>query len=679
LKSATETRSIAPPSAAEAPAPPRRGFDAGRAGQVLALAAPALATLYFSFNAGGFFAGSTGVAATVLGLAFVLRMTLVEEPFAGAGRGLALAAAALGLFAAWTIASAFWSDGSARPIIEFDRALVYWFALVLFGCTALRRGAVARAQELLAAALVAVCGAGLVTRVLPEVWTIGPNVAGDRLSYPLTYWNAMGLLAGLTAILLLHLTASERSPAVTRVLAAGALPVAAATLFFTFSRGGLAAAAVGLVAYPLAVRSRGLITALVAALPPTVVALVFCYRADLLGSADSATPAAVAQGHDVALAVALAALGAAGLRALCLRLDRVLLAPRKENRLGRRFGPGVAVAAAVATVAAFLALGGPGYLGDQYDRFVNDKSIDDSPDLRARFVNPASNGRVEHWRVAMDTFEREPLRGVGAGGYVYEWARDRDIDLKVEDAHSLYLEVMAELGLVGLVLLLIALLTLLAGLARRCRGDGRHLWAGLLAMALAWCVHAGLDWDWEMPAVTFWLFAFGGMALAAARTSETRRPRRFTRVALSVACLALVVTPALMAISQGQLNRASQAFDRGDCGEAIDAALAASRAAPVRPEPLEIIGYCDVRLGQEELAVRMLRASVERDPRSWRTHYGLAVVQGAAGMDPRPEARRALELNPLDPLARETATLFAGANTPEGWRRRALRARLPNQ
>jgi O-antigen ligase len=678
VNSATEKGAIAIPTRQVASAAPRRRLDAARAGQALAVVATALATLFFSFRAGGYFAGSTGVAATVLGVALVLRMTLVEDPFAGAGRGLAIAAGALGLFAAWTIASAFWSDGSARPIIEFDRALTYWFALFLFGCTAMSAAVVARAQEMLAAALVVVCGSGLVTRILPEVWSIAPNLANDRLSYPLTYWNAMGILAGLTVLLLLHLTASDRSPRIARVLAAGAMPVPAAALYFTFSRGGLAATAVGLVAYVLVARPRGLVSALLAAGPPTAVALVFCYRADLLSSANPASPAAVEQGHDVALAVGLAVLASALLRFLLLRLDRAL-AEMRGPRVGR--GQGLAVAAGVAVLAAgaFLALGGADYVGDQYDRFVSGSAIDDSSDLRPRFANPANNGRLDHWRVAMDAFDREPLHGVGAGAYVYEWARGRDSLLKVEDAHSLYVEVLAELGIVGLLLLLTTLLAILVALARRCRGDGRHIWAGLLAMAVAWCVHAGLDWDWEMPAVTFWLFAFGGMALAAEPSPAGRRPGRFLRVALSVACLALVVTPALMAVSQGQLNRSSEAFERGDCGEAIDAGLAAARAVRVRPEPLQIIAYCDVRVGERDLAVQVMREAVDRDPRSWRTHYGLAVVQGAAGMDPRPELRRALALNPLEPLTRETARLFRGATTPEDWRRGGLRGRPPRQ
>ena len=66
------------------------------------------------------------------------------------------------------------------------------------------------------------------------------------------------------------------------------------------------------------------------------------------------------------------------------------------------------------------------------------------------------------------------------------------IDESVRDAHSLYLETAAELGLVGLA----ALLALFGGVvvaARRARTP-----AAAAALA-AWAVHAGVDWDWELP------------------------------------------------------------------------------------------------------------------------------------------------------------------------------------
>ena len=49
----------------------------------------------------------------------------------------------------------------------------------------------------LAAGIFIVCAAAITTRLLPVVWPVGPNLANERLSYPITYWNTLGLLASL--------------------------------------------------------------------------------------------------------------------------------------------------------------------------------------------------------------------------------------------------------------------------------------------------------------------------------------------------------------------------------------------------------------------------------------------------------------------------------------------------
>ena len=120
-----------------------------------------------------------------------------------------------------------------------------------------------------------------------------------------------------------------------------------------------------------------------------------------------------------------------------------------------------------------------------------------------RLVSVESN-RYDYWRVAVATFAEHPLRGIGTGSFRVEWLLRRDRDESVRDAHSLYLETAAELGLVG------------PRRARRAlrRGDRRRrararLPAATAALA-AWAVHAGLDWDWEMPALTLVRRAAGG-------------------------------------------------------------------------------------------------------------------------------------------------------------------------
>lgn len=62
--------------------------------------------------------------------------------------------------------------------------------------------------------------------------------------------------------------------------------------------------------------------------------------------------------------------------------------------------------------------------------------------------------------------------------------------------------VLGELGIVGLVLIVVPILVILGAFAWRARGPDRVAGAALLGAGVGWAVHAGIDWDWEMPAVT---------------------------------------------------------------------------------------------------------------------------------------------------------------------------------
>ena len=49
--------------------------------------------------------------------------------------------------------------------------------------------------------------------------------------------------------------------------------------------------------------------------------------------------------------------------------------------------------------------------------------------------------------------------------------------------------------------------------------------AGPAAALLAWALHAGLDWDWEMPALTLVAVLCAGLLLAAADAPEAPETR----------------------------------------------------------------------------------------------------------------------------------------------------------
>ena len=217
--------------------------------------------------------------------------------------------------------SSSWSDSPARAVAEFDRALLYMLMLALLA-TLPRTTETARIVMFgIAGGMTFVCMGGLATRVLPDVFPIAPNVLDQRLSYPITYWNGVGLLAALAIVFATHLTCSAREHVAARVTAA-AVPAPAGRdallhlLAGQHRRDGRrrrrlrrprAAARIPARAHRGACRPRS-------------IAVVWSYNAELLARPDPTTAGAVDQGHEVFIVLVLCALAAGAVRYALIRL-----------------------------------------------------------------------------------------------------------------------------------------------------------------------------------------------------------------------------------------------------------------------------------------------------------------------------------------------------------------------
>ena len=636
---------------------------------------PGALTAYLGFSGGGYFPPATGVACVVLALALVLRVTLAER-LDGYGLGAALATAALALFGVWALLSSTWSDAPGRAVVEFDRAMLYALALALVASLPRTAETVRMLLLGLTAGAAAVCVAGLATRVLPDVFPVELTTLPQRLSYPMSYWNALGLMAVLAIVGCTHLACSVREHPALRIAGAALLPLLATALYFTFSRASIAVAALAVPAYLVLARPRGTPAGLIAALPTVTFALVAAYDADLLAKSDPTSPAATDQGHDLVLILVACVVVAAGLRAapIALGLDRRAAAIHVSAPVRRGLAAGLAVAVVVALAGSWAAFDLGDRLERQYERFKEGDTLETGDDARRRLAEVGNNGRLDHWDEAVDAWHADELKGTGAGTYEITWAANRPSEFTVRDGHSLYLETLSELGWIGVLLLGSCFAAILIGLGMRLRGPDRAIWGALGVGALAWFIHAGQDWDWELPAVTLWTITAGGLALARADSAASLP--RIGRVVVALLILTLAVTPVLAAISHSRLNDSVAAFQRGDCNGAIDDALASTSALSARAEPYAILAFCDTRLGQHELARRMMENAIDRDPDNWEFHYGLGLVEAAAGRDPRGHIARAKELNPLEGMILDAEEAFA-TNNPEKWKRRALEARLP--
>ena len=443
------------------------------------LALPAAATAALCFSAGGFFPGATAVAAIAVLVALLLRITLARHPWEGWSAGLSVGAGALALFAVWTLVSSHWSGAPGRALLEFDRTLLYLAAFVVSGLFVARAGDLAVVLRWTAAAACGVCIVALATRLAPGTFPTDRPPSHTRLEFPLTYWNSLGALAAVGLVLALHVTSSIRQPAVARVLAAAALPAVAVCLYFTFSRGGSIAAAFGVAVYLVLGYSRGFVPACIAVVPTTAFALQRAFDADLLAGARFEQPVAAAQRGDLLTVVVACALAAGLLRGLLLLMDH-RLARIELSRRGR-LGAKLVAASLVAFIAAGAVAGGVPARVERERHALIGKQQPAGGDLRAHLTTWDDNSRYEHWRVALDEFKADPLHGSGAGTFQRTWERTRSSDFKVVDAHSLYFEVLSELGWPGMLFLGLALVTPFAFALARIRGPERHAYAAFIA------------------------------------------------------------------------------------------------------------------------------------------------------------------------------------------------------
>jgi O-antigen ligase len=274
----------------------------------------------------------------------------------------------------------------------------------------------------------------------------------------------------------------------------------AAGVYLSFSRGALAALAAGvivlLVAAPSWIQLRSAAICLEAGALGAAACAAFGGVRDLTGSMH----AREAQGAGVFVALLVLMAGAAVFMRWEQRAERA-----GTTRLGPLPLPRWAPAAAAVLVVAIVVV--PVVIAKG-----TSTATPAAGETSARLGSVGSN-RYEYWKVALKVAADHPIAGVGTSGFAVEWLKRRDIDDAARDAHSLELETLAELGLVGFALLC-ALLISVALAARRVHRYDPGLAAGPIAGLTLWALHAAIDWDWEMPALTLAAVVLAGMLVS---------------------------------------------------------------------------------------------------------------------------------------------------------------------
>jgi hypothetical protein len=499
---------------------PRVRRVATLSGSVVLVAGPTA----LAFFSGGYFDGPRAAALAVTWTVVLLLAVAGPLPLPRSRAGWATVAGLAGL-GAWSAVSLAWAPVDV-PAFDSVQRLVLYLGALLAAIALLRERRLLRLIEpAFAAGALLVIVYGLSERLLPGLIDLKESTLADgRLEQPLTYWNAEGLLAAMGFVLAARVAGDPTRQALLRPAAAAACVPLGLGIYLSYSRGALAAIAIGLLVLLAAAPYKSQLLAIVSGV--VAGAIASACSAALPGVAGiEGTESAREQDGLIMLAVLLVLAGAAALAARRgLAAERAGSLTDEPLRYARRLPAVVAVAAVLCVTG--LVIGGLGERAGEAER----------ANPTASRLASVSSRRYEYWRVGVNAFADDPVRGLGAGGFRVVWRMERPADDPAAEVHSLVLEMAAELGIPGLLLLGLFLGGIAAAASRALR-TGRPVAAGACATVSIWVLHASIDWDWQMPAVTLPMLVLSGglIALAEGRPSapadcESQRSEALSRV-----------------------------------------------------------------------------------------------------------------------------------------------------
>jgi UDP-GlcNAc:undecaprenyl-phosphate GlcNAc-1-phosphate transferase len=449
------------------------------------------------FYDGGYDSSVWGPAGLVL-LACLLALAIGRPPVLS--RPAKLALAALAALAGWSLLSVLWTSSPELGFVASNRmiVLVAMLAVLLLVVTDT------------ASATWAVAGAIAGTLVV-GLWTVGVMVAGDgvqlfafgRLNDPLGYVNAQGAVYAFAVIPLLSLAEWRASPRVAAIGAAcGSMCLGLA--FLSQSRGVIAALVVGMiVTFALFAGRLRRAAALLVMAAPVAIASPWLLHAYEQGKNHAQTPDSI---RKVALLVVFAAI-TAGVGWWLAANTVTSMGPARRRRARRAWAVALGVATAAVVVVGLVEAPQIQQRAQvQYHAFVDLGSDPATEQVSRSRLLTGSGGRYDYWRIAVKTWREHPVAGLGAGGYSLPYFQQRRTSEAVRQPHSIELEMLSELGLVGGLLLAVWIAAVVWAIVRGLRGrvdePRRHLLVAATGLFVVWITQTSGDWLHLIPGVT---------------------------------------------------------------------------------------------------------------------------------------------------------------------------------
>lgn len=594
--------------------------------------------------------------ATAFGIGRTLRMS----------RWLAIACVSLAAYVAWSFLSILWAHDQGAAFLGSDRALVYLAAFVTFAILPWSSWSARGALMMFVGGVGAIA---IMTAVKIAVMADpGSLYVGERLAYPLGYYNADAALFMMSAVTAVALSAQRSGPAILRVAGLLVAGVCLQLAVLGQSRGWLYTAPIVLALMLLLIPGRLRLLAY-ALIPAAVTAAI---TPPLLRVYGRAAPHGTGlpqpqlshvlhqQGSHAVRAMLIADVALLVLATLVVTVDRRIELGRSAMRGVNRLAAALAVVGMITgVVLALIAVHGDP-IGRAEHAWRSFADTSGSTTGYSRFTTFASN-RVDIWRVALHEFSLHPLTGIGQDNFSASYTRLRHTYEQPRWTHSIELRLLTHTGLVGALLFAAFIVAALLAALRDRSGGPARLTAGILLLPLVvWLVHGSIDWFWEYPALSVPALAFtaaagalernGGARASTARSDLSRLPAGAMGIGVALLGAGALVALAIPFVAARKVERALSVWPRRPA-LAYSEVRSASNLLPFDAQIDLVGGSIAINSEEYERARAWLVRAERREDQAWLTPFALGLIDSEQGrrLAARTQLLRARKLNPREP------------------------------